>query len=286
MVALFRPLHAELRAGQVYTLLALLYALWLYGYTAGRDRLCGAALAGLALAKLAGWPLWLLMLEARRWRALVWAIAVGAGAALLTLPLLGLDFWLLYLLRQAPAIPADPESAVPAFQTLTSLLRQLLVYDARWSPGPLLDAPWLASLLWWAIAAALVGVTLRQAQAARGRARAGMAMLCLVVPLQPAGEEYHYTLLLLVVVVLTALAPWPLPPLRRVRGRIDQRYALRALALPGLACTLLVLPAYFLASEAWAGWPRALLAYPRLYGALLLWGALSWAFLAPPLSEA
>jgi len=49
VVALDRPLHADLLTSQVYTLLALLYALWLYGYLTRCDWLCGAALAGLAL---------------------------------------------------------------------------------------------------------------------------------------------------------------------------------------------------------------------------------------------
>jgi len=44
VVALDRPLHADLLTSQVYTLLALLYALWLYGYLTRCDWLCGAAL--------------------------------------------------------------------------------------------------------------------------------------------------------------------------------------------------------------------------------------------------
>jgi hypothetical protein len=261
-VALFRPLHADLRAGQVYTLLALCYTLWLYGFVAGRDRVCGAALALLALLKLAGWPLWLLMVVARRWGALGWAIGFGAAVGLLTLPLFGVDFWLDYLLRQAPAISADPIYAVPAFQTLTSLLRQLFVLDPRWSPRPLIDAPWLASALWWPAALALLGPTLRLAR--REPASAALATLCLVVPLQPAGEQYHYTLLL-PVVIAALLAP--IAGARRWSGR-----------LVGVAAgfVLLILPAYFLNTAAWSGWPWALMAYPRMYGALLLWAAIVW----------
>jgi hypothetical protein len=261
VVALYRPLHADLRAGQVYTLLALCYSLWLYGFVAGRDRVCGAALAALALLKLAGWPLWLLLLAARRWRALGWAVGFGAVVALLTLPLFGLDFWLDYLLRQAPAISAEPIYAVPAFQTLAGLLGQLFVFDARWSPRPLADAPWLAIALWWAAALPLLAATLRLAR--RAPAHAALASLCLVVPLQPAGEQYHYTLLLaLLLVGLVAPRELVTRPLAGV------------VFVVGVA--LLVLPAYFLDTEAWSGWPWALLAYPRLYGALLLWGAIVW----------
>jgi hypothetical protein len=257
VLALFRPLHADWRTNQVYTLIALLYALWLYGYVARKDWLCGAALAGLALAKLSGWPLWLLMLAARRWRALAWAVGLGCAGLLLSLPLLGLGFWRLYLFDQLRLIPAEPSSAVPANQTLSSLLRQCFAYDQRWSPRPLLDAPWLAGALWWLLALALLAPTLILA-IRRTPAASALAMMCLVVPLQPAGEEYHYTLLLVVLIVV--LASW--------RGSAAGAFALIA------ALLLFALPPYFLDTAAFGGWPQALLAYPRMYGSLVLWGVL------------
>lgn len=285
VVLLFKPLHADLHAGQVYTLLALLYALWLYGWAAGRDRLCGTALAGLALAKLAGWPLWLLALAGRRWRALGWALGLGALGGALSLPLLGLNFWLLYMRQQVPAISADPVYAAPAFQTLASMLRQIFVYNAQWSPAPLIDLPWLAGALWWALALGLLAATLLLAR--RGPLRAGMAGLCLVVPLQPAGEEYHYTLLLGVVLVLlwgmargtlfmlgTASQEPSTQNPEPARPRLRSVLGARCLVLVLSGCALLCLPAYFLNIDAWMGWPRALLAYPRMAGALLIWAAL------------
>jgi hypothetical protein len=83
-------------------------------------------------------------------------------------------------------------------------------------------------------------------------------MMCLVVPLQPAGEEYHYTLLLVVLIVV--LASW--------RGSATGALALIA------ALLLFALPPYFLDTAAFGGWPQALLAYPRMYGSLVLWGVL------------
>ncbi len=256
VAAFYRPLHADLLASQVYSLVALFYAFWLYGYLTRRDWLCGAALAGLALAKLSGWPLWLLLIAARRWRALAWTLGVGLAGLLLSLPLLGLDFWRLYLFDQLLAIPAEPSSAVPANQTLSSLLRQCLAYDQHWAPRPLLDAPWLAGALWWALALVLLAATLLAA-ARRRTPSIPMAMICLVVPLQPAGEEYHYTLLLLVLLLL--LATW--------------RGPLAMAALLG-AALLFALPSYFVNTAVFGGWPQALLAYPRMYAALLLWGLL------------
>ncbi len=270
IIALFRPLHAELHAVQVYILIALLYALWLYGYLTRRDWLCGVALALLVLTKLSGWPLWLLMLAARRWHALAWALGLGIAIGLATLPWLGFEFWRLYLFEQVPAISSNATHAVPANQTLVSLLRQCFTYDPHWAPRPLIDAPWVASLIWWLIAVALVGITLgyayRRARQARQEAASfaidplALATVCLIVPLQPAGEEYHYTQLLVVLLLL-----FNQPGFALLRSRT-------AAVGVAMACVLFALPSYFLQTAQWQGWPTALLAYPRLYGALLLWG--------------
>lgn len=260
LVALYQPLRAELRYAQVYTLLALWYAAWLYGFAARRDWLCGVALAALAMAKLAGAPLWLLLLAARRWRACAWAVALWLAGLLLTLPLVGADTWRAYLGGRAGDLAANPVFGVTALQTLVSLLRQLFVYDPQYTPAPLIHAPILATIIWLALAAALLALTLAGARRA-APLLTGCAALCIVVPLQPAGEQHHYVLLLapLFVALIMARRLVALAPL--------------AAALIAAGTLLLLAPTYFLDNAAWAGWPRALLAYPRLYGSLLLWGA-------------
>jgi hypothetical protein len=285
LVAVYRPLHAELRYAQVYVLLGLWYALWLYGFVTGRDWLCGAALAALVLAKLAGAPLWLVLLVDRRWRALAWAAGLSAVGLLVTLPAVGLATWSGYLFGRVGDLAANPVFGVTALQTLTSLLRQLFVFDAQYTPAPLMHAPWLATGLWVAAAGALAWFTFAPAEgsmvrwlaqlsgsplpvlddlAVRASVRllTGAAALCLLVPLQPAGEQHHYVVLLVPLLVLVPLA-----------GRLISEAPLAA-ALGAMAIVLLLLPSYFLDNAAWAGWPRALLAYPRLYAALALWGCL------------
>ena len=201
-----------------------------------------------------------------------------------TLPLVGLDTWQAYLFGRVGDLAANPIFGVTALQTVASLLRQLFVYDPTYTPAPLLDAPVLATGLWLAAAAGLLGLTLASARRFPPLV-AGAATLCLVVPTQPAGEQHHYVMLLtplLLALILAAhhlrgaardprtLRTWP----RRVMAP-EARAVSAALALA--AAALMLLPSnYFLDNAAWAGWPRAIFAYPRLYGALLLWAA--WMF--------
>jgi hypothetical protein len=259
LVASFPPLRAELRYAQVHTLMALWYALWLYGFVTRRAWLCGLALALLAMAKLAGAPLWLVLLAAQRWRAFAWAVGLTLAGLLVTLPLVGLDTWQAYLFGRVGDLGANPVFGVTALQTLASLLRQLFVYDPSYTPAPLLNAPLLAIGLWIALAAACVGRTVLGAQR-HAPLLTGAAALCFIAPLQPAGEQHHYVMLLTPLFVALLLAPWLMP-------------ATPLTALPmALGAALLLAPSYFLDNAAWAGWPRALLAYPRVYGALLIWG--------------
>lgn len=112
----------------------------------------------------------------------------------------------------------------------------------------------------------------------RARLYAGAAALCLVVPLQPAGEQHHYTIILAPLLLTLLLA---MQPARRAPALATPPLAtspaprtLVVAALLALAVALFLAPPFFLDNAAWAGWPRALLAYPRLYGALALWAAL------------
>jgi hypothetical protein len=92
------------------------------------------------------------------------------------------------------------------------------------------------------------------------------------VPLQPLGEEHHYVLLLPVALVALAL----------LAGGLGQRQPLAALAaIAGLVA--LAAPYDYWAEPLRHGW-RALLAYPKLYGALLLAGAIA-AALEPTLDR-
>ena len=251
----FQPLHANFRHGQAYlALLALLLLAW-YGYRHRRPALLGVGLGLLLILKTAALPLWVLVLAQRRWRALLWGGLTILGTGLVSLPLLGLDAWATYV-RLLPQLATEPWLAVTAYQSQYGFFRHLLIFDPQWNPEPLLNAPWLGT---WLPALATLAVVAASARAS-WRAEASdpaFALFALAsIVLSPVSVDYHYTLGLLPVAVLLARVPfwrsWP--------------------ASLGLIMAVLLIGADLpyqspqLQVGAWA-----FLAYPKLYGGLLLW---------------
>ena len=258
VLSLHQPLAFEVANGQVYTLVALVYTVWLWAWLERRETLGGAALAALLLLKLSGWPLWVLAIWRRRFRVVAWGVAWALAAVVVSWPLLGLRAWRAFVTDALPSLAGNPAQASTAYQTLRSALGQMLDFDPRWSPAPLVDAPLAAAGVWIALATGLLWMTFRRTTP--GGLREALATLCLVVPLQPAGGQHHYLIL---------AAAW-LAVLRTGGGLVFTR-ATRVMVVVALG--LFALPPYFLAPDL-TGWRWALVAYPRVAAALLLWAAL------------
>lgn len=254
----------DVQRGQVYLWQLLFLSL---PFAAGgsdatsRVRSVWLGAAGLALAfalKVAGWPLWLVLAVRGEWAMLRRAALIVVAGVLVTLPLIGVDTWVHYWIVLVPEWTVHAEGAVTAYQTVGGFFHHFLAYDAVWNPQPLVDIPMLAFVLALAAAIVLLGFTLRLAR--RGpRTEAIAAAVLLTALLSPVGEQYQY------VPCLIALAPALEGWLRRPTLR--QGMPLMA------AAALLMLPLPFM-NPALANGPIALLAYPRLLGALLLWAQL------------
>ena len=227
------------------------------------QRSFGLAL-GLVLAlKFAGAWLWPLLLVAGRWRVLAWAGVFVAGLALISLPLIGISVWQSFV-ALLPDSLTDPRRTVTAYQTVTSLFGHLLDHDARWNPAPLVDAPWAARALSLGVTFGALVLSARWARRAGQSRPLSMALsMALVVTNAPFAEGYHYALTLGPLLVAGWWA-W--------RARLGWR----AWAMLALAALLLGAPLPYKAAQIQAGW-WALAAYPRVYGAYLLWGWIAWA---------
>ncbi len=267
---LYRPLHENLRQGQMYLwlLVWLSLALWALAQHPRRratDALGGAMLGLLLVFKTALLWVWPLLWLARRGRALIWGLGTAAAVALLTLPYLGVAPWRAYL-NQMPLLITMPDRYAAGYQTITSLFGHLLIYAPPFSPAPVGRAPGLAFAL--TLTVQIVTLLLSawglrtMATGHAGRVLSLALLLPLAIANAPLGEGYHYTLVLPALLMAgwwayRARLPWP-----------------RWLPLI-LAAGLLSVPWPYQSAPLSVGW-QALLAYPRVYGAYALWAWLLW----------
>ena len=254
LTLLYQPLAADFAVANVYTVLLGLTVLAWHGWRTRNEPLLGVALAAMLAIKLAGGLLWVLVFAERRWRAAAWGAATAAAVAGLSLPWLGAAAW-----RADAAALLDaaerPERAVTAYQSVPGLFHHLFSSDPLWNPAPVAHAPLLAAAAPWLVLAALVGAGVAAARRCPLDDRVFAAFVVAGVVASPLALDYTYTLLLLPAAVALA---W-------VRERRSP------LALATLVAAVVPIAAdlpYRSPRLAAGGW--ALLAYPKLAGALLL----------------
>lgn len=269
VTTLYRPIADNLRRGQGYTLLFCLLSLlvWVILRTeTKRWWLGGIALGSMLVLKSGGLWLYPLFAVARQVGVLAGAAAVVALVVLVCSPLMGWDIWRIYLEDAVRWLSTEPSNHVAAYQTVSSLMGHLFIYDATWNPRPVADVPTLAKGLTVLLLGIVFTTSARlqrlSSQRLEERALTMGMFICPLVPAAPIGEGYHYVLLLPAVVIAWWWAS-------RARASMQWQLVL-------LACSiLLVTPQRFYdSSRLQVGW-AAVLAYPRLYGALGLWALLA-----------
>lgn len=265
-----RPIQENLRLGQAYGLMLLLAIVALDGFVRAYPGRAGAALGAMAATKTSGVLLWVALLMERRPRPLLWGGLTAVAVAVASLPFIGSAAWWEYP-QWLPSLFGQRWTGLTVYQTLPSLIHHLTTYDASASPEPPLRAAWLAMPLATLLSAlALAAMLFALWPLARGlplpalRAMRFGALLALSVPLQPLGEDYHYALLL-PAGAIALLAAVELPSGRRPAI---------AAVLASTGALLVVAPLPYTSSSLATGW-WALLAYPRVYGALLLAGVIA-----------
>ena len=266
---LFQPVRVNFSFGQAFTFLLLALTVATLPHTGVvRNGLRGGLGLGVAFVIKAWYGAAATVAAALggRLRTAAVALAVIAGAVLISVPIVGVDGWRVWI-ETSLTWRQRPETSVTAYQTLHSLFSHLFRFDATWNPAPVVHAPLLAEVLWFGSVACIGLVTLvwlrRLARSWRdtGRLEPAMLPIALTVPVailaSPIAEDYHYVLTLLSFLVGGWIA---LKAPRSTRSVLS-------LLLVSLLLIGLPLPFNERLVEGWS----ALLFYPRVYGAIALW---------------
>jgi hypothetical protein len=257
---LYQPLYANLSFGQGYIVVfALLVVAWC-AYSTGSDRLLGFALGLMLVLKLAGLLLIPLLILQRRWRALIVTFLTAIGIAVAALPWLSLTAWQAYI-NMALQLSAEPGRSVTAYQTLLGFVRHFLLFDSQWNPGPVANVPLVATWLPWVGFVVILAASLYAAYKTSRRQLAFVMFGTAGVILSPLSLDYHYVILLVPFAILVAWA------------RDHSSWVLWIALI--IAMVLIASDLPYRSPRFAAGW-LALLAYPKLYGALLLWATAVW----------
>ena len=253
---LAQPVKENLIQGQAYIVVALGLVLFLKWWKDNREAQAGVMLAGLFAYKSIGFVLWPLALVTGRWRVVAWGVATLAMIVALTWPVIGLDGWLAYLNSMQQVMTTRPICAT-AYQSVQGFFQHLFSAGGNWgTPAwalPVETVRWTCSVL-------VLGFTLITLYlAARHRddelAIGASILLCLF--LVPLSQAHTYV-----------LAFVPIAQLFRRLGGTSVRWEVAALWFGAAA---IMVPTPYRSLRLVDGW-ASVIAYPKLYGALVLWG--------------
>jgi hypothetical protein len=204
------------------------------------------------------------LIAERRWKALFWIAAVAIAVFGLSLHVVGFEAWGAAV-RFLAAVPRDFGVSVTAYQSVYGFFQHLFVRVPVYNPEPLFHDPDLARVLWWATAALLIVASMVTAARRPGRDATFAAFILLGVLMMPVSHGTHYTPVLLAIAILL--------------GGLRKHGSLSGAAI--LAAGIVAIAANVpYQSPRFASGPVTFLAYPRMYGAFLLWGLslrLAWA---------
>lgn len=258
---LFPPLIMTFSIGQAMIIVFFLLALALYGIEQGRSQLAGVALGAAFAFKLYGVSLWIIPLLRKDWKTFWWMAGTFLILAGATLPWVGWESWLTAL-SSLNSLPQADFRGVTAYQNIFSFFSHLFREVPIWNPDPILHLPILATSL--PILGAVVALLLTVWKGKNAPLPLIVsALLPLNILLIPNALEHHFTLFLIPIFFL-------LDDLDRKPPPQGLRTLDWGLLLGGMV--LLCLPVYYKHPALAGGW-LALLAYPRLYGGWLIWGA-------------
>lgn len=253
---LFYPFYYNIAFGQAYALLLLLASVSIYGFKKDNALLTAIPIALIIILKGYGFYPLAALLFMRKPKVFLYTFGLTAAGFLVTLPLFGISAWQMYYNKFYSVVAYGEYSSNVAYQTMGSLLGHLFSYNSTVNTNALLSIPKLY-IYYFTQLSGLVILYLFSKKFSKNNYLIFFVMsFSLNVIFSPAAEDYH-SLFYLPLIFLTGSILF-----KNVNFRSPQIYVFAA------ALLLLMLPLPFRQLED-SAFPLYVLAYPRLYGAII-----------------
>jgi len=190
-------------------------------------------------------------------KVFLYTLGLTAAVFLLTLPLFGLSAWQMYYAKFYSVVAYGEHSSSVAYQTLGSLLGHIFSYNSTVNTNALLSIPKIYIYYFTQIAGPVVLFILSGKFNKDNYLVFFVLSFALNVVFSPAAEDYH-SLFYLPLIIMTGSVLF-----KEINFKSPVVYIFTASLL------LLLLPLPFRQLQD-SGFPLYILAYPRLYGAVII----------------
>jgi len=257
LTLLFYPFYYNIAFGQAYAMLLLLASVSVYGFKKDNTLFIAIPIALIIILKGYGFYPLAALLFMKKPRVFFLTIGLTIAIFLLTLPLFGLSAWQMYYAKFYSVVAYGEHSSNVAYQTVGSLLGHFFSFNSTVNTNAMLSIPKIY-VYYFNQLAGLVILFLLSKKFNRDNYLIFFVMsFALSVIFSPAAEDYH-SLFYLPIIILSGSILFKVIDLRS-----PQIYVF------AIAVLLLMLPLPFRQLQD-SAFPLYILAYPRLYGALIM----------------
>ena len=257
LTLLFYPFYYNIAFGQAYSLLLLLASVSVYGFKKDNTLFIAIPIALIIILKGYGFYPLAALLFMKRPRVFFLTIGLTISIFLLTLPMFGLSAWQIYYAKFYSVVAYGEHSSNVAYQTMGSLLGHFFSFNSTVNTNALLSIPKLYVYYFTQLAGLFI-LYLFSKKFNRDKYLIFFVMsFALNVIFSPAAEDYH-SLFYLPIIILSGIILF-----KNISLRSPLIYVF------AIAVLLLMLPLPFRQLQD-SAFPLYILAYPRLYGALIL----------------
>lgn len=268
IIFLWHPVYENIALGQMYIFLFFLFSLSLYGLSRNKNILSSAPVVLSILFKGYGVFYYLWLLVTGKNKILIISLLLLSALILITLPVIHVSAWKAFFDATFSTLGRFNEDSNVAYQTINGLVRHLTVYHNELNLYPVLNLPsgivFVSVII---INLIFMGLLLMKARTMRQNSEYGLislsAIIAATVTTAPMAEEYTYVLFIPLVIALGN-------KIFQNHIKIADFFTFHKILFI-FSLFEIMLPFHYKHMQNYT-FPLYLLAYPKLYGGIILLG--------------